>query len=255
LFSWLNEDAEGGGGRKQRRLSKGKDNKTKKKKTKERNPRPTPAYFEDQNLLQNRPPLQRLIVLSAGVVFNVLLSFTLYFTTSFYLEGLPQTTVEPGIRVTKIINKGPSDGKLQVGDVVLGMKGRSMPFDNTLTMSQRDVGEIIKNIRKSQPGASIPFNVLRNEHKIEVSLSPVANSDGVRSIGVMLTPNVASVSRERATSVGQASRQAGRELERVLGGTVEGFKSIIASVTSNTPSANGGVSGPIGVIKLGEGCI
>ena len=40
---------------------------------------PDVAYFEDPNLLQNRPWNERAIVLSGGVAFNLLLAFACYF--------------------------------------------------------------------------------------------------------------------------------------------------------------------------------
>ena len=36
-------------------------------------------YFDDPQLLQNRPWPERAVVLSGGVIFNILLAFSIYF--------------------------------------------------------------------------------------------------------------------------------------------------------------------------------
>jgi membrane-associated protease RseP (regulator of RpoE activity) len=81
-------------------------------------------YFDDPNLLQNRPWAQRAVVLSMGVVFNLLLSYALCFgEIKWSANGLPQAVFEPGAVVSSIRSDSASRGLLQPGDVIVGING------------------------------------------------------------------------------------------------------------------------------------
>lgn len=90
-------------------------------------PRPPPEieYYEDPNLLQNRPWTQRAVVLAGGVVFNILLAFACYFG-ELSTTGLPQPVFREGAVVTQAPRvDGPSNGLLHRGDVIVGVNGMS----------------------------------------------------------------------------------------------------------------------------------
>lgn len=83
-------------------------------------------YYTDPNLLQNRPWVQRLIVLSGGVIFNILLSFLLYLGQATVGYGLPKPTFAPGAMVTQEPYPTlPSYGYLHPGDVIVEINGTS----------------------------------------------------------------------------------------------------------------------------------
>ena len=81
-------------------------------------------YYDDPDLLQNRPWFERAVVLSGGVVFNLLLAFGIYFgeiTTS----GLPQPVFEQGILVSQNpAREAAANGILHRGDVIIGINGK-----------------------------------------------------------------------------------------------------------------------------------
>jgi len=81
-------------------------------------------FYDDPDLLQNRPWFQRSVVLSGGVVFNLLLAFVIYFgeiTTS----GLPQPVFDQGVMVSQNpVKDAPANGILRRGDVVVGINGK-----------------------------------------------------------------------------------------------------------------------------------
>ena len=82
-------------------------------------------YYEDPNLLQNRPWTERAVVLSMGVIFNLILSFSIYFGAIGPVgNGLPQPVFDSGVVVTAPPMKdGPAVGLLQKGDVITGING------------------------------------------------------------------------------------------------------------------------------------
>jgi membrane-associated protease RseP (regulator of RpoE activity) len=84
-------------------------------------------YYDDPNLLQNRPWAQRAVVLSMGVIFNLLLSFTIYFGAIGPIgNGLPQPIFDSGVMVSAApIQDGPAVGLFQQGDIIIGVNGTS----------------------------------------------------------------------------------------------------------------------------------
>ncbi len=85
---------------------------------------PPITYYTDPNLLQNRPWVQRLIVLSRGVIFNIILSFLLYLGQATVGNGIPKPTFAPGALVTQEPSRtAPSYGYLYPGDVIVEING------------------------------------------------------------------------------------------------------------------------------------
>ena len=81
-------------------------------------------YYEDPNLLQNRPWIQRAIVLVGGVVFNMILAYTIYFGEIRFGNGLPKPVFDNGVVVSQSPNaNAPAYSKLQQGDVIVGING------------------------------------------------------------------------------------------------------------------------------------
>jgi membrane-associated protease RseP (regulator of RpoE activity) len=84
-------------------------------------------YYDDPDLLQNRPWFQRAVVLSGGVIFNLLLAFFIFFG-QMTTVGLPQPVFEQGIVVSQNPTKEAAcNGILRKGDIVLGVNGTSEP--------------------------------------------------------------------------------------------------------------------------------
>ena len=214
-------------------------------------------YYTDPNLLQNRPWPQRLLVLSSGVLFNLMLSFSLYFASATVLSGIPVSTVDPGIAISKrpALN-GPADGSLEMGDVILGMTGVDLPYDGRLKTSQRSVDALVSKVRASSPGEPLQLKLKgKSGPERTVTLTPARNSDGYMSLGIVLSPNVSKVTRVKADSLPTAVRQAAGELWRVTDATASGFSSFFKSLASPKKSGPTSLTGPIGVIKVGSDVI
>ena len=84
-------------------------------------------YSDDPQLLQNRPWQERAVVLSGGVIFNLLLAFGIYFGEIGPLggSGLPRAVFDDGVIVAQSPRSGgPSDGALLKGDIITGINGK-----------------------------------------------------------------------------------------------------------------------------------
>ena len=86
-------------------------------------------YYDDPQLLQNRPWPERAVVLSGGVIFNLILAFSIYFAAIGPLpvgtsQGLPRAVFDNGVVVAQAPRPdGPSNGLLQQGDVITEING------------------------------------------------------------------------------------------------------------------------------------
>lgn len=86
---------------------------------------PPTDYYTNPDLLQNRSWSQRAIVLSGGVVFNILLAFSCYFGELTVGEGLPRPTFAQGAVVSSLPRENSaSAGLLDRGDVILALNGK-----------------------------------------------------------------------------------------------------------------------------------
>ena len=85
---------------------------------------PEIKYYDDPNLLQNRPWQERAIVLSGGVVFNIILAFLCYFGELTAGRGLPRPVFDSGAVVSATPSaESPAYGVLKRGDIILGVNG------------------------------------------------------------------------------------------------------------------------------------
>ena len=86
-------------------------------------------YYDDPQLLQNRPWPERAVVLSGGVIFNLLLALSIYFAAIGPLpvgssQGLPRAVFDDGVVVRQEpLSDGPSRGLLRKGDIITGING------------------------------------------------------------------------------------------------------------------------------------
>jgi hypothetical protein len=106
-------------------------------------------YSDDPQLLQNRPWQERAVVLSGGVIFNLLLAFGIYFGEIGPLggSGLPRAVFDDGVIVTQSPRSGgPSDGVLRKGDIITGINGTYILFFLYPCLSAVNTGFMINKI-------------------------------------------------------------------------------------------------------------
>jgi membrane-associated protease RseP (regulator of RpoE activity) len=190
---------------------------------------------DDPDLLQNRPLMQRALVIAAGVLANIALAWTLLFT-SVETVGAPRMQFETGVSVPALTDMSAPAAKagLKPGDVIVAVNGQALA-----------------------PGAESALeaaNMLRRlaadpQHKpIELQLSDGrvvrVDPEGGR-IGVQLVPN-AKVSRERVP-LRNAVPETNKEFVNTLRNTINGFITLFSNLKENSKE----LSGPLGVASIG----
>jgi len=215
-------------------------------------------YFDDPNLLQNRPWQQRAIVLSGGVVFNILLAFACYFGELTGGKGLPMPVFDAGVVISRMPSEdSPSFGLLKRGDVILGVNDviTSGNSQGGIWASQKQISDVISTIRETPVGESVKLTISHgkdSEATDVVSVAPKVNDDGVTSIGVMLGPNYLRTDMVQAASVTDAISKAGSAVYDITSQTSRSiFGLLLGFISGKGLPAGTSMSGPIGVVKSG----
>jgi len=221
---------------------------------------PTIDYFDDENLLQNRPANQRALVLSGGVIFNIILAFACYFGELQVGRGLPSPVFDSGAIVSQAPSKdSPSFGILKQGDAIIGvndmMLSNSKGSTNSIWKSQKAISSVISSIRETPDGESVTLTIVheKNTDSTEViNITPRQNTDGVKSIGVMLGPNYVRTDVIKASSIIDAANKAGSAVYQLTSETARSITGLLVGMLLGQGLPAGtSMSGPIGVVKSG----
>lgn len=215
-------------------------------------------YYDDPNLLQNRPWQERAVVLSGGVVFNLLLSFLIYFGQISVGPGLPVPTFGNGIVVSAAPRPdAAASGLLRQGDLIIGVDGVPIRSASQSGLeSQKAISYFIAQIRATSEGKSLSLTVVHaNEAKpVEIVVRPQrSDSKDPMTIGVMLSPNFVKVDLMKTNNPIEAADLAFKYVTTLTKETARGLFSFASALVSGSGgSAGSQVSGPIGLIKTGS---
>ncbi|KAG7342425.1 membrane-associated zinc metalloprotease [Nitzschia inconspicua] len=239
-------------------------------------------YYDDPNLLQNRPWTERAVVLSMGVIFNLILSFTIYFGAIGPIgNGLPRPVFDSGVVVSAAPMKdGPAAGLLRKGDIITGVNGKPLEISSATSVAaaQKQVSDVISVIRSIPDGENVEFQIRRGssmsgqQGNVETSTMPSttvvsiqpkrnggngANGDvaskAPQSIGVFLGPNLAKVEKLQSNNPIIAAKLAWGYLTDIFLQTLNGILGLLSQFAKGSgPPPGQSISGPIGLIKQGS---
>lgn len=195
---------------------------------------------DDKNLLKNRPILDRAIVISAGVVANVVFAYLIIFVQVFSV-GLPVQEAFPGVLVPEVraFSAASRDGILP-GDVIVQVDGSELPKSGP-----NAVLELVDVIKKN-PKRNLVLKIERGKMDLEIGVTPDENFDGTGKIGVQLSPNT-KFSKVLPKSIFEAFSYAGREFWGLSTNVLDSLKQTFLNF-SQTASK---VSGPVAIIAVG----
>ncbi|PWA62447.1 peptidase M50 family protein [Artemisia annua] len=195
---------------------------------------------DDKDLLKNRPILDRVIVISAGVIANIIFAYVIIFAQIVFV-GLPVQESFPGVVIPEVrpFSAASRDGLLS-GDVILSVNDVELP--KTVPNSVSQVVDVIKKSPKSR----VAFKVNRQGKDFYINVTPDKNLDGSGRIGVQLAPNV-KVLKEKPKDVVEAFSFTGREFWGLTFNVVDSLKQTFLNF-SQTASK---VSGPVAIIAVG----
>ncbi|KAF8062708.1 hypothetical protein HT031_004037 [Scenedesmus sp. PABB004] len=195
---------------------------------------------DDPDLLQNRSVPERALVISAGVIANVVFALAVLFA-QVNVVGKAQTSYLPGVLVPEVTPGGVAAAAgFQPGDVILRVGDFEVPAN------PGQVPDVVAAI-KAHPGEALPFRVQRGEGVLDLSATPAAGRDGRGAIGVSLFSHTF-IKHTLPASLPDAAGMAGAEFAR-LGSTVLGG---LASIVTNFGAASAQLSGPVAIVAAGS---
>ena len=192
---------------------------------------------KDPNLLKNRPIIQRVIVISAGVFANLILAYTILIL-NVTTVGIPFDP-EPGILVmaTQPDNAASTAG-LQAGDKIIKIEA------NNLGVGDQAVSTLVKEIQTSSE-KPISLKIERNGVFKEITLTP-KNVNGKGTIGAQLQPNIRKETK-KTKNVYELFKYSNNEFLTLLVKTIQGYKGLITNFSSTAQQ----LSGPVKIVEIG----
>lgn len=196
---------------------------------------------DDPNLLRNRPILDRAIVISAGVIANLIFAYFLLVGQAGTI-GFQNINYQPGVIIPQVLSDSTGVASLagiQSGDVILAIDSVTLPASETAITTLRD------KIQQS-PNQPLELTIARGEENLQITVTPVVGDDGKGKIGVMLSPN-GEATRKRAQNPLEALTMGGNEFQRIMTLTAQGFSQLIFNFQENARQ----VAGPVAIVAVG----
>jgi RIP metalloprotease RseP len=136
----------------------------------------------DPNLLRNRPIFDRAIVISAGVIANLIFAYLLLV---FQIGLLGVQELAPGVSISQVspqITVATKAG-IKPGDLVLAVNGETLGGETTAVKS-------LQEYIQKHPNQPVQLLIKRDNGKtLTITVTPEKASDGKGRIGVQLVPS------------------------------------------------------------------
>lgn len=201
----------------------------------------SPIPPHDPNLLRNRPLLDRAIVISAGVIANLIFAYAI-FVMQFASIGVPNGfTYDPGVLVPQVIGGDAPAARagIQAGDVILAVNGLELTAQET---SRNQLVDIIS----SSPNQTLQMVIDRQGQFLSVTVEPEAIEGGVGRIGVALLPN-GQLTYRRPHDPVEVLQLSSKQFQDLLKQTITGFGRLVSNFGETAPQ----IAGPVKIVEWG----
>lgn len=177
----------------------------------------------DPDLIQNRPPLQRAFVISAGIIANILLTLLLT-TGAACTTGISRPTFSPGVLVTAMpdANSPAVVAGLRADDVITRLDGQEVRG------SYSTLEDFIAVVR-ANPNRPLAVEYQRDGLLRSTSVTPSLASSGKGTIGIAISNRVASTSQVVARNPIEAVEMGAEETALIVSLTWSTFARAVSS--------------------------
>lgn len=203
-----------------------------------------PYPEDDPDLLRNRPVKDRAIVVSAGIVANIIFGYGILYNQVTTI-GFAEQKYEPGVVVRGLTSTSAArEAGIEVGDIILSVNG------DTLQASSRSVSKVVQAVKNS-PNTFMKFELMHvgangaPEVKV-VELRPDTSDAGDGKIGVKLESN-STVAKRVASNPVDAAVLASKEFSRLAALVWNSLTGLFMHFDDNKSQ----VSGPIAIVATG----
>ncbi len=197
----------------------------------------------DPNLMKNRPVLDRAIVISAGVIANLVFAYILL-VTQIGIVGIPEFD-QPGVQIADMrsdVTTAALQAGLQKDDVVLSINATELG-------NQFDAIDTLRQEISANPNQPLALKIQRNGEILSTPIIVTPQLDTTAKegkIGVSLK-HFGNVIRRRLGNPVEVLATAATEFQRITVLTVEGFGQLF---TKFGQVANQ-ISGPVKIVEQG----
>lgn len=194
----------------------------------------------DPNLLRNRPIFDRAIVISAGVIANLIFAY-LMLALQLGIVGVPEKfSYQPGVIVKPVNEQSVAyQAGIREGDIILAINGQELPTGKEAT-------SLITKEIQNHPQQEIEVKIQRQNQQNTLKITPQSNPQGKGVVGIELVAN-GKASYRRAKDVGEIFNLASNRFQQLVVGTFQGFGQLV----TNFQETVGQVSGPVKIVKIG----
>jgi len=177
---------------------------------------------------------KRLLVLSAGIIFNILFTIIIFFIL-FSTYGLP----EKGIQVMSVLPQTKTVQYLKTGDLLIKINDELVTADGPATMQK------IKTA--SEKNSFINLTILRDKEAEKLVKVPFTDINGKKVLGIEYSPTL--IFSKRNMSIGKIISTPFKETKDNARDMLKGLKSLFVKA-SPTEKISDKVSGPVGIVKI-----
>ena len=208
-----------------------------------------PYPLDDPDLLRNRPVLDRAIVMSAGVLANLVFAYIVLLVMVVSIGVPTPAQFNPGIFIPNVSPKSPAQvAGFESGDVILQVNDADFRRVSDRESSEDAIGDF-QAIVRANPDKPLVVTVQRegqsNPRRLTVTPQiPEGANNPV--IGVSLAPNqeIAFETPKGLVEIVTASNSA---YQRIVLLNIQGFQQLLG----NFQNTAGQISGPVGIVKIG----
>ncbi len=196
---------------------------------------------DDPNLLQNRPLWDRAIVISAGVIANLVFAYCLL-VSQLGIVGIPDgIRYQPGVVIPQVMaeTSPAAQAGIKAGDIVLAVEGQPLAASKTAIPT-------LMGLIQDHPGQALHLTLQRGEEQLPVTVTPTLGSDGKGRIGVQLFPNGMPIYRRPHHPI-ELFTLAATEFQNIIEQIIQGLGLLITHFRDTA----GQVSGPVKIVEMG----
>lgn len=196
---------------------------------------------KDQDSFGSKPIWQRTLILSAGVLMNVVLAWFLF--SVGYMIGMPQSTADLSSKAkindasVAILEVAPGSAAasagLMAGDYILAVNGEAVALE-------QDVQDLVGESANEE----ISLRIIREGQEQEIAVTPGESEAGRGVIGVSIMA-AGTVSYPFFSAIWEGAKTTGWLLKEIILAFVDLIKSLFGG-----PSVAGDFAGPIGIASI-----
>ncbi|WP_267384089.1 RIP metalloprotease RseP [Cyanobacterium sp. uoEpiScrs1] len=191
--------------------------------------------LDDPDLLRNRPVFERAIVVSAGVIANLVLA---YFLLVAQVATVGIQDIQPGLAIPTIEPASSAmEAGIKSGDIILAVN--NTPLDNFPEATDFFIEKI-----QNSPDQPLNFTVERNGDILSVTITPKSNDQGQGKIGVGLVPNIHLKKSQGPINAFAYGADAFQDLVTL---TAKGFWQLVSNFQENAKQ----IAGPVKIVEYG----